>query len=75
MDEKQMANIVERFSRLGNDTSSEIKVTRVPDWKSVFVEKNGESGQAIVMSEYQVNGKTYWAGFSTHSQTVYVSCR
>lgn len=75
MDEKQMSSIVEQFSRLGNELIGEIKVTRVPDWKSVYVEKNGESSQAILMNEYKVDDKTFWAGFSTHSQTVYVSYR
>jgi hypothetical protein len=75
MDEKQMANIVEQYSRLGNEVVGEIKVTRVPDWKSVFIETIGESGRAIVMTEYKVDGKIYWAGFSTRSQTVFVSNR
>jgi hypothetical protein len=75
MDEKRMSNIVEQYSRLGNETVDDIKVTRVPDWKSVFIETIGEIGRAIVMSEYKVDGKTYWAGFSTRTQTVYVSRR
>jgi hypothetical protein len=75
MDEKLMAAIVERFSRHESIVDGDFHVTRVPDWKSVFVETIGESGRAIVMTEYKVNGKIYWAGFSTRSQTVYVSCR
>jgi hypothetical protein len=75
MDEKQLLKIVEEYSRKGNETAGEIKVTRVPDWKSVFVETIGEIGRAIVMTEHKVDGKTYWAGYSTRSQTVYVSCR
>lgn len=75
MDERQMSKIVEQYSRLGNEGFGEIKITRVPDWKSVFVETIGEIGRAIVMTEYKVDGKIYWAGFSTRSQTVYVSCR
>jgi hypothetical protein len=75
MDEKQMSIIVEQYNRLGNEVTGDIKVTRVPDWKSVFVETIGETGWAIVMTEYKVDGKIYWAGFSTRSQTVYVSHR
>jgi len=75
MDQKQMSNIVEQFSRLGNGNVGEIKVTRVSDWKSVFIETIGDRGQSIVMREYNIAGKTYWAGFSTRSQTVFVSCR
>ena len=75
MDEKRMSNIVEQYSRSGIETVDEIKITRVPDWKSVFIETVGEIGRAIMLSEYKVDGKTYWAGFSTRSQTVYVSNR
>jgi len=75
MDEKRMSNIVEQYSRSGSETVDEIKITRVPDWKSVFIETVGEIGRAIMLSEYKVDGKTYWAGFSTRSQTVYVSNR
>jgi len=53
----------------------EIKITRVPDWKTVFVEQSGEIGRSIIMTEYKVDGKSYWAGYSLRSQTVYVSQR
>jgi len=75
MNEKQMSIIVEQYNRLGNEVNGDIKVTRVADWKSVFVETIGKNGWAIVMTEYKVDGKIYWAGFSTRSQTVYVSHR
>lgn len=75
MDERQMVNIVEQYSRLGNEAVGDITVTRVPDWKSVIVETIGEIGWGIVMSEYIVDEKIYWAGFSTRSNTVFVSCR
>lgn len=75
MDEIQMADIVEQYSRLGNDFVGEFKITRVSDWKSVFIETIGEIGRAIVMTEFKVDGKTLWAGFSTRSQTIYISCR
>jgi hypothetical protein len=75
MDEMQMTKIVTQFSRQGNAPAGEIKITRIQDSKSVYVETIGESGRPIDMAEYKVDGKTYWAGFSTRSQTVYVSCR
>jgi len=75
MDEKQLSHIVEQYSRSAIEVAGEIKITRIPDWKSVFIEQIGELGRAIVMTEYKVDGKTYWAGFSSRTQTVYVSCR
>ena len=73
MNEKQMLQIVERYSRQGNVLFPEIKITRVPDYKTVYVEQTGESGRSIVFTEYVVDGKTYWAGYSPYSQTVFVS--
>ncbi len=75
MDERRMSNIVEQYSRSGTENVGEIKITRVPDWKSVFIETIGDIGRAVMMTEYKVDGKTYWAGYSTRTQTVYVSCR
>ena len=74
MDEQRMLNIVEKYSRQSELQDKEIKVTRVPDWKSVFVEQIGENGgRSIILSEYKVDGKTYRAGYSSRSQTVFVS--
>jgi len=73
MDEKLMLEIVEQHSRQSDVSDREIKVTRVPDWKTVFVEQFGGVGRSIIMTEYKVDGKTYWAGYSSRSQTVYVS--
>jgi len=68
-----MLKIVEQYSRQGEMVDEEIKVTRVPDWKTVYVEQSDGIGRAIIMTEYKVNGKTFWAGYSPRSQTVYVS--
>ena len=73
MDTKQMLSIVENYCRQIDLEDKEIKVTRVPDRKSVFVEQIGESGRAIMMSEYKVDGATCFAGYSSRSQTVYIS--
>ena len=43
MDEKRMSNIVEQYSRPGTENVGEIKITRVPDWKSVFIETIGDN--------------------------------
>ncbi len=75
MDSKQLGIIVEQYSRLGHEVIGDIKITRIPDWKSVFIETIDQIGRGIMMTEYKVDGKIYWAGFSTRSQTVYVSCR
>ena len=68
-----MLKIVEQYSRQGGMVDEEIKVARVPDWKTVYVELTDGMGRAIIMSEYKVDGKTFWAGYSPRTQTVYVS--
>ena len=68
-----MIKIVEQFSRKGDPVEGQVKVTRVPDYKTVFIEQTGEFGRSIILTEYQVDGKTYWAGYSSFSDTVFVS--
>ena len=73
MDRMQMIKIVEQYCRKIDSDYQDIKVTRVEDRKTVFVEQIGGSGRAVMLSEYKVDGETCWAGFSTRSQTVYIS--
>lgn len=73
MNELQMIKIVERFSRKDEGMEGQVKVTRVPDYKTVYVEQVGDSGRSIVLGEYSVDGKSYWAGYSSVSETVFVS--
>ena len=73
MDSKQMLTIVEQYCRKTDLEDDDINVTRVADQKTVFVEQIGDSGRAIMMSEYKVDGTAYRAGYSSRSQTVYIS--
>jgi hypothetical protein len=73
MNEMQMLKIVEQYSRKTAPVEGQVKVMRVADYKTVYVEQIGEYGRSIVLSEYKVDGKTYWAGYSSQSETVFVS--
>lgn len=73
MNRIKMLKIVEQFSRKAEAVEGAIKVTRVPDSKTVYVETIGDSGRSIFFDEYKVDGKTYWAGYSSRSDTVFVS--
>ena len=75
MDARQMLRIVEQYCRKSEPEDKEIKVTRVADQKTVFVEQIGESGRAVMMNEYKVDGITCWAGYSSRSQTIYISLK
>ena len=68
-----MLTIVEHYCRKIDLETNDIRVTRVADRKSVFVEQVGDAGRSIMMSEYKVDGATYRAGYSLRSQTVYIS--
>ena len=73
MNEMQMIKIMEQFSRNSEPVEGQVKVTRVPDYKTVYVEQIGDIGRSIILTEYKVDGKTYWAGYSSFSETVFVS--
>jgi hypothetical protein len=73
MNSDQLLKIVEQYSRKSEAGYGDITVTRVPDKKTVFVEQIDDVGRAIMMDKYQVDGATYWAGYSSRSETVYIS--
>lgn len=73
MNETQLIAIVEQYSRNNEVVEGQVKITRVPDYKTVYIEQFGESGRSIVLAEYKVDGKTYWAGYSSRSDTVFIS--
>jgi hypothetical protein len=73
MTSDQILKIVEQYSHKNEDGYGDIKVTRIQDRKTMFVENIDEVGRTVMMNEFKVDGATYWAGFSTRSQTVYIS--
>ena len=75
MNNDQLLKIVEQYSRKSETGTGPgaIKVMRVPDHKTVFVEQIDGVGRAIMMDKYEVDGATYWAGYSSRSETVYIS--
>ena len=74
MDEKKLLQeMVDQYDRTECEQDGEIKVKRVQDRKTTYVEPDGESGRTVLLNEYKVNGKIYWAGFSSRSQTGYIS--
>ena len=73
MNSSQLLKIVEHYSRKSEVGYGDITVTRIPDQKTVFVEKFDGVGRSIMMDKYDVDGATYWAGYSSRSETVYIS--
>lgn len=73
MNSDQLLKIVQQYSRKNEAGHGDIKVTRVPDHKTVFVEEIDGVGRAVMMDKCEVDGATYWAGYSSRSETVYIS--
>jgi hypothetical protein len=73
MNQTEMLKIVEQFSRNASAIEGPMKIKQVPDSITMYVETIGEIGRSIFFNEYKVDGKTYWAGYSSRSDTFYVS--
>ena len=72
-DKQIVMRVVERYAHTGNDSDDQVKVTCLPANKTSFVEQTGEDGRSILLDEYRVDGKVFWAGYSVRSGTVYLS--
>ena len=69
----QLLKILQQYSRQNEIRYGDIKVTRIPDRKPVFIEQIEGIGWAILMNKHEVDGAIYWAGYSSRSETVYIS--
>ncbi|MFN8412314.1 MAG: hypothetical protein U0Z26_08000 [Anaerolineales bacterium] len=68
-----LLRVVENFARTGNATDEQVKVTNLPKGKTSYVEQTGEDGRSIMLDEYRVEGRVIRAGYSSRSETVYLS--
>ena len=73
MNELQMIKVLEQYGRKHEPAEGETKVTRVQDYKTVYIEQIEKTGRSIILREFHVDGKTYWAGYSSQSDTVFIS--
>jgi hypothetical protein len=73
MNSEQLLKIVEGYNRKTETGYDDITVTRIQDQKTMFVEQIDGMGRTIMMDKYKTDGTTYWAGYSSRSQTVYIS--
>lgn len=72
--EKQvLLRVVEQFVRTGVAADEEAQVVCLPDEKTSIVETLGGEGRSVMLNEFRLDGRVIWAGFSTRSQTVYLS--
>lgn len=73
MKKAELLEIVERYSRTNEPEAGTMKVVRIADQKTIIIEHFEGTGRSFLLSEYKVDGKTYWAGYSSRSQTVYIA--
>jgi len=73
MNRAELMKVVEQYCRKSDPEAGGIKIVRIPDQKTTFIEQHGSDGRSIVLTEHQVDGKTYWAGYSSYTETVYIS--
>ena len=64
-----LQRVVENFALTGVASDEQVTVVNLPKGKSVTIE-NDRSG---MLEEYKVNEKSIWAGYSSRSNTVYLS--
>ena len=73
MNSDQLMKIVAQYSQNNDAGFGDIKVIRISDQKTTFVEQSSDGGRTVMMSAYKVDDAAYWAGYSSRSQTVYIS--
>lgn len=73
MNSDQLLKIIQQYNWKNEISDGDIKVTRIPDRKTIFIEQIEGIGRAVMMNKYEVDGAIYWAGYSSRSETVYVS--
>jgi hypothetical protein len=75
-EEKQIVmRVLENFTRTGSASDEQVKVVNLPENKTSFVEQTGMDGRSVMLDEYRSDGKVIWAGYSSRSQTVYLSAK
>ena len=72
-DKEIIMRVVEHYARTGDVGDAEVKVIILPNNKTSFVEDNVGGSRSIMLSEYKVDGKVIWAGYSPRLGIVYLS--
>ena len=73
-DEKVIiTRVVEHYAITGEASDNEVKVTRLPDNKTSYVEQGADGGRGVQLDEYRINGRVIWAGYSSRTGIVYLS--
>ena len=73
-DEKVIiTRVVQNYASTGELSDSQVKVSRLPDNKTSYVEQGADGGRGVQLDEYRVDGRVIWAGYSSRTGIVYIS--
>jgi len=64
-----LQRVVENFALTGVASDDQVTVINLPKGKSVTIEND----RSVMLEKYKVNEKSIWAGYSSRSNTVYLS--
>ena len=65
--------VVENYFLTGNANDAQVQVKNLPKVSSTYIEQIGEYSRSIMLDELRVGGRTIRAGYSSRSNTVYLS--
>jgi hypothetical protein len=74
-DKRIILRVAEHYLRTGSASDDNVKVTCLPVDKTSYVERIGEDDRTILLDEFRVSDRVIWAGYSTRSETVYLSLK
>ena len=64
-----LQRVVENFALTGVANDEQVTVVNLPKGKSVTIEND----RSVMLEEYKKKKKSIWAGYSSRSNTVYLS--
>lgn len=73
MNRNEIIKSLEQFCRNIKQVEGQVKVTLIKDFTTVYLEQIEGVGRSLFLNEYKIDGKTYWAGYSPRSETIFVS--
>jgi hypothetical protein len=68
-----LKRVVENYANTGSTADEQVIIVCLPKWKTSMIEKIEEDDRTVMLDEYLVNEKLIRAGYSSRSNTVYLS--
>jgi hypothetical protein len=72
-EKERIYRVLEQFAETGLAESEGVQVTCLPENKTSTLEKVGEENRTVLLDEYRVDGRVFWAAYSLRSNTIFLS--